>query len=103
MSWWLFRSLSFMTVPSPVGASTRWLLPPVGASTRWLLPGRSHGDRPRPRRRRYVGAILCTSLLGLVFSMTVTSNGLHIIADALAVVDGLLLVASIATRRHPTA
>lgn len=44
---------------------------------------------------RYVGAILSTSLLGT----TITSNGLHVIAYILAVVSGLLLVASIPTRR----
>lgn len=48
---------------------------------------------------RYVGAILSTSLLGLAFGTTVTSNGLHTIAYVLAVISGLLLVASIATRR----
>ena len=52
---------------------------------------------------RYVGAILSTSVLGLVFSTTVTSGGLHIIAVILAVVSGLLLVASMATRRHLSA
>jgi MFS family permease len=49
---------------------------------------------------RYVGAILSTSLLGLAFGTTVTSNGLHTIAYVLAGVSGLLLVASITTRRH---
>jgi sugar phosphate permease len=49
---------------------------------------------------RYVGAILSTSLLGLAFGTTVTSNGLHIIASVLACVSGLLLVASITTRRR---
>jgi MFS family permease len=48
---------------------------------------------------RYVGAILSTSLLGLAFGTTVTSNGLHSIAYILAFVSGLLLVASITTRR----
>src|SRR5499427_9241417 len=48
---------------------------------------------------RYVGAILSTSLLGLAFGTTVTSNGLHLIAYVLAGISGLLLVASIATRR----
>jgi sugar phosphate permease len=52
---------------------------------------------------RYVGAILSTSVLGLVFSTTVTSGGLHLIAVVLAVISGLLLVASMATRRHPRA
>jgi sugar phosphate permease len=48
---------------------------------------------------RYVGAILSTSLLGLAFGTTVTSNGLHIIAYVLAGISGLLLVASVTTRR----
>ena len=48
---------------------------------------------------RYVGAILSTSLLGLAFGTTVTSHGLHLIAYVLACVSGLLLVASITTRR----
>ena len=48
---------------------------------------------------RYVGAILSTSLLGLAFGSTVTSNGLHMIAYVLACISGLLLVASITTRR----
>jgi MFS family permease len=43
---------------------------------------------------RYVGAILSTSLLGT----TVTSNDLHLIASLLAVISGILLVASIPTR-----
>jgi len=48
---------------------------------------------------RYVGAILSTSLLGLAFGTTVTSHGLHLIAYVLACISGLLLVASITTRR----
>jgi MFS family permease len=43
---------------------------------------------------RYVGAILSTSLLGT----TVTSNDLHLIASLLAIISGILLVASIPTR-----
>jgi hypothetical protein len=46
-----------------------------------------------------VGAILSTSLLGLAFGTTVTSNGLHSIAYVLAGVSSLLLVTSITTRR----
>jgi predicted MFS family arabinose efflux permease len=49
---------------------------------------------------RYVGAILSTSLLGLAFGTTVTSTGLHSIASVLACVSGLLLVASLTTRRR---
>jgi predicted MFS family arabinose efflux permease len=52
---------------------------------------------------RYVGAILSTSVLGPVFSTTVTNSGLHLIAAVLAVVSGFLLVATIATRRHSRA
>jgi predicted MFS family arabinose efflux permease len=48
---------------------------------------------------RYVGAILSTSLLGLAFGTTVTSNGLHLIAYVLAGISVLLLVASLTTRR----
>ena len=50
---------------------------------------------------RYVGAILSTSLLGLAFGTTVTSNGLHYIAYVLAGISGLLLVASLRTCRLP--
>jgi MFS family permease len=49
---------------------------------------------------RYVGAILSTSLLGLAFGTTVTSNGLHMIAYVLAGISGLLLVVSMTTRRQ---
>jgi MFS family permease len=49
---------------------------------------------------RYVGALLSTSLLGLAFGTTVTSHGLHSIAYVLAGVSGLLLIASITTRRR---
>jgi MFS family permease len=49
---------------------------------------------------RYVGAILSTSLLGLAFGTTVTSHGLHLIAYVLAGISGLLLVASLTTRRR---
>jgi predicted MFS family arabinose efflux permease len=48
---------------------------------------------------RYVGAILSTSLLGLAFGTTVTSHGLHLIASVLTGISGLLLVASLTTRR----
>jgi MFS family permease len=42
---------------------------------------------------RYIGATLCTALLGFVFVGTATSEGLHTLALALAPVAGLLLIA----------
>lgn len=48
---------------------------------------------------RYVGAILSTSIIGLVFSSKVTSGGLHAIALALAIISALILIASITTRQ----
>lgn len=52
---------------------------------------------------RYVGAILSTSLLGLVFSAHPSSTSLHQVAVVLTALGSLLLVASLATRRgaHP--
>ena len=47
---------------------------------------------------RYVGAILSTSLLGLVFGTTVSSAGLHSLAYILAVISGFVLVASLMAR-----
>jgi MFS family permease len=45
---------------------------------------------------RYVGAILSTSLIGLVFGTHVTSSGLHQIALAIAVLSAGLVIVSIA-------
>jgi MFS family permease len=42
---------------------------------------------------RYIGATLCTALLGFVFVGTATSEGLHTLALALAPIAMLLLVA----------
>jgi MFS family permease len=42
---------------------------------------------------RYIGATLCTALLGFVFVGTATSDGLHALALALAPVALLLLIA----------
>jgi sugar phosphate permease len=47
---------------------------------------------------RYLGSILSTSLLGLLFGGTATSNGLHLLAGALAGVSVTLLV--VAVRMH---
>jgi MFS family permease len=41
---------------------------------------------------RYLGSILSTSLLGLLFGGTITSNGLHVLAGTLTCISGLLLV-----------
>jgi MFS family permease len=41
---------------------------------------------------RYLGSILSTSLLGLLFGETITSNGLHVLAGTLTCISGLLLV-----------
>ncbi|HLH21719.1 MAG TPA: MFS transporter [Chloroflexota bacterium] len=46
---------------------------------------------------RYVGAILSTSLLGLAFGTSASSDGLHAVAYVLAGVSALLLLASIAS------
>jgi sugar phosphate permease len=48
---------------------------------------------------RYVGAILSTSLIGLVFGTHVTSPGLHQIALATAAVSAVLVIVSIAAMR----
>jgi MFS family permease len=48
---------------------------------------------------RYVGAILSTSLIGLVFGTHVTSSGLHQIALAIAALSVILVIASIAGPR----
>jgi MFS family permease len=44
---------------------------------------------------RYIGSVLSTSLIGLVFASSVTSSGLHAMAAGLAVVSALLLGASL--------
>ncbi len=49
---------------------------------------------------RYVGAILATSLIGLVFGRTVSSDGRHTLAVVVTVISGLLLVAALATHRR---
>jgi MFS family permease len=41
---------------------------------------------------RYLGSILSTSLLGLLFGGTMTSSGLHVLAGTLACISVLLLV-----------
>lgn len=48
---------------------------------------------------RYIGAILSTALLGLVFGSTVTSTELHTMAIVLAGISTLLLAASVGARR----
>jgi MFS family permease len=52
---------------------------------------------------RYVGATLCTALLGLVFAGTATTAGLHVLALALAPIAVLLIVVSAAIDQteHP--
>ena len=44
---------------------------------------------------RYIGSILSASLLGLVFSNSVTSAGLHTVALVIAVVSVVLLVVAV--------
>jgi predicted MFS family arabinose efflux permease len=44
---------------------------------------------------RYVGAILSTALLGIVFGQAATSAGLHTLAIALAAISVLLVAASL--------
>ena len=44
---------------------------------------------------RYVGSVMSTSLLGVVFAGGVTSSGLHSLGAALAVLSLLLLVGSL--------
>jgi sugar phosphate permease len=51
---------------------------------------------------RYVGAILCTALLGWVFAGTATTDGLHMLALALAPVAALLIVSSAVMDRSTT-
>ena len=41
---------------------------------------------------RYLGSILSTSLLGLLFGRTITSSGLHVLAGTLVCISMLLLV-----------
>lgn len=50
---------------------------------------------------RYVGAILSTSLLGLVFGRTVSNAGLHLIAVSMTGISAALFVASIMARPSP--
>ena len=47
---------------------------------------------------RYVGSILSTSLLGLVFGRGVTSAGLHTIALVIAAVSVILLVVAVRSK-----
>ena len=44
---------------------------------------------------RYIGAILATSMLGLVFPLSATTHGLHVIAVAIAAIGAVLVVASV--------
>jgi MFS family permease len=52
---------------------------------------------------RYVGSVLSTSLLGIVFASGVTSAGLHTLGAALAVVSVLLLASSLLRLLRPRA
>lgn len=49
---------------------------------------------------RYIGAILSTALLGLVFGSTATSTELHTMALVLSGIGALLLITSIGARRR---
>lgn len=44
---------------------------------------------------RYLGSILATSLLGVLFAGTITSSGLHILAGTLACISIMLLVVAV--------
>lgn len=48
---------------------------------------------------RYTGAILATSLLGIVFATSVSSAGLHAVAGVMAILSVLLVLASVVSRR----
>lgn len=53
---------------------------------------------------RYIGAILATSLIGLVFGHTVSSDGLHVLALVAAGISVFLVLAAVAHRpRHAPA
>ncbi|HEY9474319.1 MAG TPA: MFS transporter, partial [Mycobacteriales bacterium] len=47
---------------------------------------------------RYLGAILSTSLLGVVFARSVNTTGLHTVATVMAVISAALLVSSVTIR-----
>jgi MFS family permease len=51
---------------------------------------------------RYVGATMASAVLGSVFRLQATTAGLHGIALVLAIVSGMLVVASVVTRRTQT-
>jgi hypothetical protein len=48
---------------------------------------------------RYIGATLCTALLGIVFAGTATTDGLHLLALTLAPIALLLVAASLTMDR----
>lgn len=50
---------------------------------------------------RYVGAILSTSMLGLVFGHSVSNGGLHTIALFMTTISVVLIITSVLTRRLP--
>lgn len=52
---------------------------------------------------RYIGAVLSTSLLGIVFGEQASSGGLHTIAYVGAVISALLVATSITSRRRVAA
>jgi MFS family permease len=52
---------------------------------------------------RYIGAILSSALLGLIFGSTATSTELHTMAAVLVAISALLVVASVGARRQPDA
>jgi len=47
---------------------------------------------------RYLGSILSTSLLGLLYRETTTTGGLHLLAVALACISILLLIGAVRMR-----
>jgi sugar phosphate permease len=47
---------------------------------------------------RYLGSILSTSLIGLLFAGTITSGGLHLLAAVLACISVLLVVVAVRLR-----
>jgi len=52
---------------------------------------------------RYVGATLCTALIGLVLGASATSESLHILAIIMAAVCVPLVIASVRARSTPAA
>jgi sugar phosphate permease len=48
---------------------------------------------------RYLGAIISTAIIGVVFGAAATSESLHMLAIVMAIVSAALVIASLATHR----